>query len=261
MEVGGNITHDDSYSYSVYNPYLNTVTYTGDSGDSEVISNASQLDAALKHGNTTVIQESVSSDTINGGDGNDIIFGDSVNTDHLAWYNSNTSTNYTDGSHDGMGSSALKEYVKWAENSGVEPTGEQVTNYVEQHWSSLLDGRSDGGNDVLNGGNGNDILFGGAGNDTLTGGEGHDQFVFIANSNSGKDVITDFQAGTDKVVFADLVSTQNLQNAAWDDSTHTLSFTGVASNGTTYTNSITFQGLSTGETLDSVLKNHVEVLG
>ena len=120
---------------------------------------------------------------------------------------------------------------------------------------------SDGGNDVLNGGKGDDILFGGAGNDQLTGGEGDDNFVFLANSNSGHDTITDFQAGSDKVVFADLVNTNNLQNAVWNNQTHTLSFTGVDSNGTSYQNSITFNGLSAGETLETVLKNHVEVLG
>lgn len=51
------------------------------------------------------------------------------------------------------------------------------------------------------------------GNDTLTGGEGDDKFVFLANSNSGQDVITDFQAGSDKIIFADTVSADKLSNA------------------------------------------------
>jgi len=132
---------------------------------------------------------------------------------------------------------------------------------ISYNWSSLLDGRATGGNDTLNGGTGNDVLFGGAGNDTLTGGEGNDKFVFLANSNSGKDVITDFQAGSDKVVFADVVSADKLSNAVWDDASHTLSFSGVGKDGHTYSNSVTFNGLSSGETLDSVLQKHVEFLG
>ncbi len=65
------------------------------------------------------------------------------------------------------------------------------------------------GNDQLNGGSGDDTLIGGAGNDVLTGGSGADTFVFA--SGSGRDVVTDFQAGADgkdivqlsKEVFAD----------------------------------------------------------
>ena len=65
------------------------------------------------------------------------------------------------------------------------------------------------GNDTLNGGSGNDTLNGGAGNDVLTGGSGGDTFVFAAGS--GRDVVTDFQAGAEgtdvvqlsKDVFAD----------------------------------------------------------
>jgi len=51
------------------------------------------------------------------------------------------------------------------------------------------------GNDQLNGGSGDDTLIGGAGNDVLTGGSGADTFVFAAGS--GRDVVTDFQAGAD----------------------------------------------------------------
>ena len=244
-----------------YQTYPSPVYYSGAVGESQVVSNPSQLDAALERGSTERVVNNVSSDTLTGGEGDDVLFGDSINTDHLSWTNGITGVAYTSGSHDAMGAKALTEYIKWTDNASTDATDQQVANYVKNHWKDLLDNRADGGDDTLNGGKGDDVLFGGAGNDTLTGGEGADQFVFLANSNNGNDVITDFQAGVDKVVFADLVSPHDLQNAVWNDETHTLSFTGVGKDGTTYQNSITFNGLSVGETLDSVLQNHVETIG
>ena len=261
MENGGSIT-EDSYSYNTYTGTgWNDVTYRGATGDAEVVNNKNEFDVALKSGTLQTIDVAVSDDTINGGAGDDVIFGDSIYTDNLTWVNGNTGVAYTAANHEGEGMNALKEYLKWSVNGGSDAGDQQILDYVQSNWSSLLDGRATGGNDTLNGGTGNDVLFGGAGNDTLTGGEGNDKFVFLANSNSGQDVITDFQAGSDKVVFADVVSADKLSNAVWDDASHTLSFSGVGKDGHTYSNSVTFNGLSSGETLDSVLQKHVEFLG
>ena len=261
MENGGSIT-DGSYSYNTYTGTgWNDVTYKGATGDAEVVNNKNEFDVTLKSGTLKTVNVAVSDDTINGGAGDDVIFGDSIYTDNLTWVNGNTGVAYTAANHEGEGMNALKEYLKWSVNGGSDAGDQQILDYVQSNWSSLLDGRATGGNDTLNGGTGNDVLFGGAGNDTLTGGEGDDKFVFLANSNSGKDVITDFQAGSDKVVFADVVSADKLSNAVWDDASHTLSFSGVGKDGHTYSNSVTFNGLSSGETLDSVLQKHVEFLG
>ena len=261
MENGGSIT-DGSYSYNTYTGTgWNDVTYKGATGDAEVVNNKNEFDVTLKSGTLKTVNVAVSDDTINGGAGDDVIFGDSIYTDNLTWVNGNTGVAYTAANHEGEGMNALKEYLKWSVNGGSDAGDQQILDYVQSNWSSLLDGRATGGNDTLNGGTGNDVLFGGAGNDTLTGGEGNDKFVFLANSNSGKDVITDFQAGSDKVVFADVVSADKLSNAVWDDASHTLSFSGVGKDGHTYSNSVTFNGLSSGETLDSVLQKHVEFLG
>ncbi|PMN70017.1 beta-propeller fold lactonase family protein [Enterovibrio norvegicus] len=59
----------------------------------------------------------------------------------------------------------------------------------------MLDGGE--GNDTLLGGNGNDFLTGGAGNDTLTGGKNDDTFYF--DSESGNDIITDFNSRQDNI--------------------------------------------------------------
>ncbi|NBE06275.1 calcium-binding protein [Paragemmobacter ruber] len=69
----------------------------------------------------------------------------------------------------------------------------------DQIWGE--DGRDDidgdRGNDRLDGGAGDDTLVGGRGNDSLTGGEGADLFEF--RRNDGRDVITDFTDGVDRI--------------------------------------------------------------
>ena len=235
------------------------VMLKGESGESTIINTPDELDAALVGGRTETHLYQVSGDDIQGGAGDDIIFGDSINTDGLSWVENGI--NYNAGSHDGMGSAALSRFVQWSENNGSEATSDQINSYVRENWQDLLDGRPDGGNDVIRGGEGDDIIFGGAGNDVMFGNEGSDQFVFLANSNSGKDQIMDFEMGEDKVVFADLVSADQLTGAAWNDANHTLSFKGVGSEGQTYNNSITFTGLASGETLESILQDHTQFIG
>ena len=53
------------------------------------------------------------------------------------------------------------------------------------------------GNDVINGDGGNDLLSGKAGNDRMTGGSGADIFAF--SRGEGRDVVTDFMSGLDKL--------------------------------------------------------------
>ena len=57
------------------------------------------------------------------------------------------------------------------------------------------------GDDVISGGRGNDWLEGAGGNDMLTGGEGRDTFVF--RSDSGHDVITDFNVSNPDYLMLD----------------------------------------------------------
>jgi Ca2+-binding RTX toxin-like protein len=74
----------------------------------------------------------------------------------------------------------------------IDGTGNSLNNILLGNGNAnRLDGA--GGNDSLNGGAGSDTLIGGLGNDTQTGGSGDDTFVFVAGS--GRDVVTDFQAG------------------------------------------------------------------
>ncbi|KAA6174239.1 type I secretion C-terminal target domain-containing protein, partial [Pseudomonas marginalis] len=156
-------------------------------------------------------------DRVDGGDGNDILFGDLV-----------TFTGVT-----GEGYNAIQTYV--AGKSGVAVsavTGQDVHKYITEHYNefntsgakdgndTLLGGSGDdilfgqGGNDYLDGGKGNDILLGGTGNDTLIGGQGNDiliggtgadTFVWRAG-DTGNDVIKDFKASEgDRIDLRDLL--------------------------------------------------------
>ncbi|WP_178117605.1 immunoglobulin-like domain-containing protein, partial [Pseudomonas sp. ANT_H14] len=126
-------------------------------------------------------------DNVNGGNGNDIIFGDLVSFSGVT----------------GEGYDALQSLV--SQNTGIaNVTGQDVHKYITEHYNDfdvsgakdgidrLLGGAGDdilfgqGGDDYLDGGKGNDILLGGTGKDTLLGGEGND----ILLGGSGNDILT-----------------------------------------------------------------------
>lgn len=68
------------------------------------------------------------------------------------------------------------------------------------------------GNDKLFGEAGNDSLIGGVGSDTLIGGAGKD--VFVYGSGDGKDTITDYTAGEDKIkITSGTISSYSFNNA------------------------------------------------
>jgi Ca2+-binding RTX toxin-like protein len=76
------------------------------------------------------------------------------------------------------------------------------------------------GADRIFGGKGNDTIEGGTGKDVLAGGEGADRFVFNPDrDNEGRDRITDFKLGEDKIVLsvaAVLASTPGLLELSGD---------------------------------------------
>ncbi|WP_223551173.1 LapA family giant adhesin, partial [Pseudomonas sp. A-B-19] len=156
-------------------------------------------------------------DTVSGGDGNDLLFGDLVSFNGIA----------------GEGYQAMQAFV--AQQTGMDVskvTTSNVHQYITEHYTAfdvsgahdgsdtLLGGAGNdilfgsGGNDTLDGGKGNDILLGGTGNDTLMGGQGSDiliggsggdTFVWKAG-DSGNDVIKDFNASEgDRIDLRDLL--------------------------------------------------------
>ena len=85
---------------------------------------------------------------------------------------------------------------------------------------------------------GDDTIEGGTTDDTLTGGEGADTFVF--NQDSGRDTITDFTTGTDKIdlsAFTDITSFDDL--FSWQSSDGAVIYLGFDGGGR-----ITLEGVS-----------------
>ena len=144
----------------------------GNVGEVAIVTEASQLTAALQGGSTVTELLAVGNDTVDGGDGNDIIFGDVINTDHLAWGVSGNPAKPTY-LQDGAGISALETFLTL--QNGSTPTETQVQDYIKSHLDTFnVEADTRGGNDTLHGGSGDDILFGQGGNDTLYGDAGND---------------------------------------------------------------------------------------
>ncbi|MGU5655365.1 cadherin domain-containing protein [Aeromonas allosaccharophila] len=191
-------------------------------GQPDIITTADQLKAVLVGGSTTNTLAEVGADVLHGGTGNDILFGDAINTDHLPWGRAGNPAKPVDWV-DGKGLDGLTQFLTL--KNGYAPSSLELYEYIKGNAKSF-DVASDtrGGNDKLHGGLGDDILFGqggndelygndgkdvlyggtgsdklygGLGNDILTGGEGKDSFVWnqgdASASNPAVDTVTDFK--------------------------------------------------------------------
>ncbi|MBV7564673.1 Ig-like domain-containing protein [Pseudomonas sp. sia0905] len=167
-------------------------------GKVEIVNSADELSVALHGGANANVPVSVGNDTIFGGDGNDIIFGDVINTDALPWGVNGNPAKPAD-MYNGSGVKALETFLEL--KNGVAPTNADLYDYIRaNHDTFNVAGDTRGGADKLYGGNGNDILYGQGGNDLLVGGAGDDILFGGAGADTfawqkgdfGKDVIKDF---------------------------------------------------------------------
>ncbi|MCY9824248.1 type I secretion C-terminal target domain-containing protein, partial [Aeromonas media] len=124
--------------------------------DQVVQSNVSASDLANAILGTS-INNKPGSDRIDGGAGNDVLFGDAVRFVGIS----------------GEGYAAIKQYVAGKLGAG-SVTDAQVHSYITDHASEFDQSSSNDKADVLIGGDGNDILFGQGGDDFLFGGAGND---------------------------------------------------------------------------------------
>ncbi len=142
--------------------------------------------------------KAVGADEIDGGMGNDLIFGDTLNTDILA---QSQGIDLPDGS-------GLKVFQSLENGEGTDPdwSREDTLTYIRDNYAELaVESGREGGDDLLSGGAGDDIIFGqegddiligGSGDDLLDGGSGADTFRWLADDADSdsvpEDTISDF---------------------------------------------------------------------
>ncbi len=190
------------------------------SGSADNIFTANELITTLSDLNPLTQLTAAGNDIINGGDGDDIIFGDSMFTDALAV-------------NQGLSTPAGSGWQVFADLEATPGWGrEETTDYIRANHAELAaeatQGRG-GGDDIIDAGAGNDIVYGqegddrisgGAGDDILSGGSGADTFVWIANE-SGADEVLDFNTGEGDVLdIASLLVGESNPTAAELDGTY-----------------------------------------
>ena len=200
--------------------------------------NAAEFKSVLASLNPTSSLAGVGSDVLTGGAGDDIIFGDSMNTDLLGAARSA-------GLAPGSGWSVFEKLESGTVVGSTAWTRADTLDYVRTHQAELAkesvstsgahraggndtitggDGNdviySQEGNDVINAGAGNDILVGGSGNDTMDGGAGNDTFKWNQGDKGtlaapAVDTIIGFGANGDKDVLdlRDLLQLESHPNA------------------------------------------------
>ncbi|WP_086203029.1 VWA domain-containing protein, partial [Acinetobacter silvestris] len=154
-------------------------------GEADVFTDANKLIAYLIGGSENFEPAKVGSDIIDGGAGNDILFGDAMNTNHLTWLGKD---NLIYPKYSGY--STLIAYLKAEVTGGIEPTRQDIYDYIKDNFRDFIaadatDLATKGGNDKIYGGAGNDIIIAGAGDDIIYGGLGDD----IISTGRGKDTI------------------------------------------------------------------------
>lgn len=133
-------------------------------------------------------------DTISGGEGNDVLFGDQI----------------TFAGIEGNGLPAIKAYIAGqlglADSNQV--TAEQIHTYITNNHGEFNNSTGTVGNDILIGGDGDDILFGQGGNDTLVGGAGDD--IMYGGNGANTFVWDSSDEGTEQTPAVDQVMDFNM---------------------------------------------------
>ncbi|WP_211263092.1 VWA domain-containing protein [Vibrio nereis] len=211
------LTHvGESGWYGSY-AYLDEVSITeyvfANVGDVQIAATPDELEAALQGSETIKEIANMGSDQVFGNEGNDVLFGDTINSDFLPWGVNGNPDKPAD-FEDGSGLAGLKTFLEL--KNGTEPTDLDIYDFVkENHQIFDVEGDNRGSGDIVDGGAGDDVLYGqggsdtligGVGNDILTGGEDADIFTWLDGDLDGStDSIKGFDvAEGDKIDLSDL---------------------------------------------------------
>lgn len=144
------------------------------------------------------------SDSLKGGEGDDSIFGGSGRDTITGGKGDDTINGGADSDSiegntgdDSIIGGTGRDTIEGGKGDDTIIGGDDSDSLIGGSGSDLILGGS--GQDVIFGGDGSDTIRGGENDDTITGGKGTDYFYF--DNSSSKDVILDFKAGVDYVVF------------------------------------------------------------
>ncbi|MBI9110867.1 tandem-95 repeat protein, partial [Maridesulfovibrio ferrireducens] len=174
---GANI-YIDGIKVDTQGELMNAIDSTGHALVVQYSSDLNQtLDVIIKD---TLQLEDAGADQIYGGGGNDLIFGDTINTNTLAdLHNINLP--------EGSGWKVFEELEakpNWSKDDTRDYIKEHHVELGQETLDSEGHGRQ-GGDDTISGGSGDDIIYGQEGNDIIYGGDGDD----ILLGGSGDDIL------------------------------------------------------------------------
>ncbi|OOE83082.1 hypothetical protein BZG73_12220 [Salinivibrio siamensis] len=183
---------DISGTDTVYDEYYHS--HTVNVGEVEVVYTANDLSAALDEGAKEINMLPVGDDEVIGNAGDDILFGDVINTDNLPWGENGLTR--PESLPDGSGVEALTTFLEM--KNGAAPSDIELYQYIkDNHALFNVDGDTRGGDDTLEGGEGNDILYGQGGDDTLIGGRGEDTLIGGTGSDKFQWSLEDMPSSAD----------------------------------------------------------------
>ncbi|WP_210466887.1 Ig-like domain-containing protein, partial [Vibrio crassostreae] len=217
------LNHDASQSEKNSSAIIDDIYSLGNhvyaqAGEVEIVDSPTDLDAVLRGSESVKELSEIGNDKVLGNEGDDILFGDAINTDNLLWGVDGNPDKPID-LDDGAGLSALVTFLQ-LNNNGIEPSDMEVYQYIrDNHEIFNVNGDIHGGADTLEGGEGKDIIYGqggddiligGLGDDILTGGDGDDIFKWVDEPlDDYRDVITDFEVGSDRIDLSELLHDEN----------------------------------------------------
>lgn len=215
-------SHGGSDSGGVTLTYQAGTSLTGTAGDDVMLVAAGNNTVHGGDGND-VLSGTTGNNNFYGDAGNDLLFSGSGN-DLLDGGTGNDTASYA---HSAAGVTVTLASTAQQNTVGAGlDTLVSIENLTGSNFNDVLTGDGNAnvingglGNDTLNGGGGDDILIGGMGNNTLTGGAGNDTFLY-QQGNTGRDTVTDFTFGSDKLDLSQLLQGENATAASLDDYLH-----------------------------------------
>lgn len=194
------------------------------SGESEGANDTASLESELSQLSPLTGLDEAGDDTISGGEGDDILFGDTLNTDQLA---DEQGLSIPEGSGWEVFSELENNEPDWDRQDTLDYIRNN-TNELAQESESNQSGRL-GGDDTIDGGSGDDMIFGqegddvisgGTGYDTLSGGSGNNTFRFDMLDLDDPDTVTtisDFDVNKDTLSFTNVLDNHGDASDQIDD--------------------------------------------